>query len=466
MRRLVAAVCQAMLVALSMSCASEEVESPLAIRSDPPPRTPARAEPSEREVVADTIDVAGVVATDLDARISGRTLVVLDARGVRQQAVTGDDGGFVFTDVVPPYDLTVAPSPYGAVTVLLGLRRRDPYVELFERDGPTTSPARQTIRVGVRAPACDAASCRVTAVTTSPSGFGSATASCQDGDPIVVLDVDHGWRGLSVRPDERIDVHLLVGDDERSSFAYARIAGVPAAPGDTLDVGVTDPAPVPVSEPVPIGVHGGAGALVDWRWTMSVSLDLSSETTGAERGFVFAMVPEASATVRLPLIPGARMRAGVEATHPRGEAEGGFFRSIEAWSGTRPLSVNPVSIDVVAGPDLVRPTVGGILSRRGLGFEWRSFGIAALSTLTVIDITRGGARFRVLTTGEEVSLARLAELGLPKLELGDHMLDLSTSPLVGIDDATSPDVDVRRRRHDSTRPGMTTRLRVPFQVTK
>jgi hypothetical protein len=459
-----APVYQAMLVALSIGCTSEEGKVPLGARNDAPPRSAVPGPAPTKELVATTIDVVGLVATDLEDPVSGRAIVLVDARGERHEAVTDGGGGFAFSNVAPPYDVAVAPTTSGAITAYFGLWRRDPYLELFERSGPTPVPQRQTLRVGVRASSCFASSCWLTALTTSPSGGGSAMTTFKNGDGVVVVDVEHGWRGAGVLPSERIELHVLVGDEDSSSFAYAWLGPVTAAPGDTVDVGIAAVASVPASDPISVGVHGGVGALVDWRWTTSVSLDLSGGPATPKGSFPFAIVPAASTTVRIPLIPGAKMRAGVSASHPRGDAQRGFYRSTEVWSGAL-SSPDDALLDVVVGPELTRPAVGGGLSRRGLGFEWTPSGTSALSTLTVVDTTRGVARFRALTSNQEVPLARLAMLGVPKLDLGDHMLDLSTSPLFGIDDATNPDVAVRHRRQDTAQPGVTTYLRVPFQVT-
>ncbi|MBX3225278.1 MAG: hypothetical protein KF795_32535 [Labilithrix sp.] len=465
MRIVVASVFLSLLVVASAGCAGEEPSGPYGspIGSPPGARAPASVPMPER--AAERIDVAGVVATDLDEPIGGRLVRIVDAEGARRTGTTTGRGTFVFPDVAAPYDLIVAGGPSGVATAYLGLRRRDPHLELFEREGPTPSPARQTVRVGVRAPACGGASCRVTAVTTSPSGAGSATTACPEDGGAVVLDVDHGWRGVAILPDERVDVHVLVGDEARASFAYARVASVAAAPGHTVDVGMAELAPVPATDAIWIGAAGGEGELVDWTWTTSVSLDLSGDPDGRDPGFVFAVAPSASTTIRLPLIPRARMSASLSARHPRSDEAGGFHRSTEVWSDVRPVSVDAVALDVGPGPELVSPRDGGALSRRGAGFEWSAPETATLATLTVVDRARGGARFRVLTPEHEVALSQLAALGLPRLELGAYMLDLSTTPRAGIGDAVSPDADVRRRNRDHARAGGATRLRVEFRVT-
>ncbi len=409
--------------------------------------------------------MTGSVATDLDEPIAGRAVVLVDARGARHEIATDGDGGFTVSGVVPPYDLAVAPASSGPMTVHLGIQRRDPYVELFERDGPTPTAASQRIRVGVRWPACDLRSCSVVAMTSSPSGGGSSTTACAPGEQVTAIDVDHRWRGHTVRPGEQIDVHVLVSDVDRSFFAHAHVDGVAAAPGDTVDVGVLQPASVAASEAIPIVAEGGAAALPDWRWSTTVFLDVSGEGRAPDPASLLMVAADAGATVRAPLIAGAKLFASITAVHPRSDAQGGFHRSSEAWSGARTPSVAPITLDVAAGPEMVRPGSTGSLSRRGLGFEWTSSSGLALSTLTVADTARGRVRFRVLTTGSEVPLARLSELGLPKLDVGDHVLDLSTSAGVGADDAVSPDAAVRRRRFDRTRPGAASHLRVPFQVT-
>jgi len=452
------------LASLFIACAGDEPREPALARSDVPPGAAvSTAGPEENEDVVRPIDVTGIVTTDRDEPLVGRSVVLVDARGARHERFADADGTFSAKGILPPYDVVVGSSSSGPAIVHLGLRRSNPWLELFERSAPTPSLPSQTIRVGVRGAACDVPSCTVMVMTASASGFGSTTSACEHGN-MAVVDVEHRWHALAVSSGEQIDLHVLVADGARSSFAYARIEGAPAAPGDLVDAGVVEPAPVPATDPIWVGVVDGA-ALTDWRWSTSVFLDFSGDPDGASTGFLFATAHEASMTVRAPLIPRSRMFASVVARHPRADEQGGFHRSGEVWSGARSLSVDPVQLEIAAGPEVVRPGASGALSRRGLGFAWRPSAAAALSTMTVADTTRGNVRFRVLTTGNEVPLAQLARLGLPKLELGDHMLDLSSAPGVGADDAVSPDAAVRRKRSDRTRAGRATYLRVPFQVT-
>ncbi|HVM69010.1 MAG TPA: carboxypeptidase-like regulatory domain-containing protein [Gaiellaceae bacterium] len=468
MRSSVASVCLRIL--LAVACASctrgEDVDAPLIVGDEPPPpRAAVTAGPEAGSAVA-PVDVSGVVTDDRSEPLPSRAIVAVDAHGARQYAVTDGAGRFDFPGVAPPYDLAALPVGGGAATVFLGLRRSGLHVELLDRDRPAPPLARQTVRVGVRAPRCGRVVCSVTAATRSASGAGSVTTDCREGGD-VSIDVEHVWRhGTPIGASEPIDVHVLVSDEAPSTYSYGRIHGVAGGGDAVVDAGYAELAPVAATEPAVLGAHGGAGALTDWRWTTAISLDLPGAAAAGAAPFVVAEEAAASTTFSVPLAPEVMVFASVSASHPRGERQGGFFRSTEAWSGGRGPSEVPFGVDVAPGPEIVRPAVGGIFSRRGRGFAWVSLGIAGLATLTVAERARGGARLRVLTSGEGVPLDRLAVLGLPKLDLGDHVLDLVTSPGAGVDDAVSPDPVVRGRREDRSRPGTKTYLRVPFRVTR
>jgi hypothetical protein len=427
-------------------------------------------------LVAERIQVGGIIVSDLEGGARERSVALVDARGQRQNAVTDDAGAFAFSEVAPPYDLAVASASSGPMTVYLGLERDDPYVDLFERDGPSPAAESQTLRVSLHTHACGASPGWATVVTSSASGTGAATTSCSDGDGVLTVEVEHAWHGIAVDPSELIDVNVLVGNGACSSFAHARLDGIRSAPGETVDVGCVDPVVVPAMGPIMIGARGGPGDLPDWRWTTSLSLDLVGNPARPATALVLAAAPLAFTTAHLPLIPGAAIHVNVSASHPRGGHQGGFHRSTEAWSGARGVSAESIMLDVVPGPEIVRPAVGATLSRRGLGFEWHATGPTgegrrrdpsgpSLATLAVSDRVRGTLRFRVITTTEEVSLSRLSMLGVPRLELGDHELDLSTMNGVAMDDVVSSDVATRRKHLDKTRPGAAAYLRVPFQVT-
>jgi hypothetical protein len=483
-------------VLFSLGCADDEAK-PVNQDDAPPPRAVAVMPTSpEDESLPERISVTGVVTTDLGTRLGGRAVVLLDAYQERHDVVTDDRGRFSLGKIAPPYDLAVAAGPGGSTTVIMGLHRVDPYVELFERDGPTPMLQGQNVRVGVHAPPCvsppplgrranSETSCSVTVVTASASGQGTSTASCGSGaggptvsggrvDGPVVLEVRHAFASASL-PGEAIAVHVLTScrstaptttELELVSYGYSRIDGIVAASGETADIGFTEALPIPAMDPITIGARDGDSELAAWTWTTEISLDLPGDVPPA--GFLFALAPSATTTARLPRLEGSNVRVRFVANHPRGYEPGGFHRSTHAWSGAQPaisvMKPAPIAVDVEPGPEVVHPVVGGGISR-GESIAWTS-SVPALATLAIADTAHRASRFRVLTCGEEVALTHLQELGVPRLRLGAHDLDLSTHPGASTDDATSPDAAVRKRRFDVARPGAATYVRIPFEVTR
>ncbi len=429
------------------------------------PRRSVVATEPVREPHASPLDVGGTVATDLGHPVVGRRVVLVDARGAQYLTTTNEVGRFAVPGVTPPYDLAVAPGPDGAVNAFLAASRSDPHVELFERDGPTQTPARQQFRVGVAASLCPATSwCWVTVATASPSGSGEVTGYFRAEDGLAVVDVEQGWHRTSLVPQELVDVHVLVGNDEQSWFAYARLPSQRAAPGDHVDLGIASVQPVEVSEPLSLDVAPDAGALAGWSWASSVSLDLPGDPGGPVASCLFALRDTASSTLRVPRIPGATMRASMLAQHPRVASPSGFSRSTEAWSGAVAIPTS-LTFGIAPGPELLRPQPDGALARRGTGFAWSSATGPALFSLLVVDLARGVPRFRVHTNEPEVAFARLRALGISRLEPGQHLLELASVPSAAVQDVLSEDVDVRHRHRDPTRPGAVMRIRVPFTVT-
>ena len=121
---------------LALGCADNTSPRPSIGQPDAQPPGTVTASASDDPPASTRIHVSGSVATDLDDPMGGRAVVLVDARGERRESLTDEGGAFLFSDVTPPYDLMVAGASRGP-TVLLGLRRRDPYIELFERDGST-----------------------------------------------------------------------------------------------------------------------------------------------------------------------------------------------------------------------------------------------------------------------------------------------------------------------------------------
>jgi hypothetical protein len=478
-------------------------------RGDPVQGTePTEGEPAAEDVASteapERRSIRGRLRTDTGELLGDRQVVVVDGEGERFDITTDEAGTFALDDIVTPYDLAVAPPSRGGgtITVFLGLRREDPLIDLFERDGPSARELHQRLRLGVRVPICPGRAspnedppdanepppCTLTIVTVSPSGSGSVTLPYSRGTfPLamgdtppdgcstesVVAEVEHSWRGGPPEVVEAIDVHVLgacrpvAGGIATPRYAYSRAEQVSAAPGDDADLGMVDLLPVPVRAPLAVGARDAESALSTWTFTTEVALDFG----GGSAGVLLATTQAASAEVITPAIPETALRVRVVADHPRGAEGGGFHRSAQAWSGVVPvggaLEADPVGIavDIDPGPEIVRPAVDGILARRGLGFAWRAAG-PVLATLAVVDTARGVRRFRVYTTETAVPLERLAELGLAGLDAGPHVLDLTTTPATTVDDVTSPDAEVKDRRFDRRRAGSAAYLRVPFEVVE
>ena len=461
------ASCIVVALGAASSCADEEARVG-ASDLPRPARTPAPAGPAaESDAQAPeppTIDVGGRVVDDLDGAIVGRPITVVDGRGKRQEILTDEDGGFYAMGVVPPYDVLVEEAPSGVVItplVFLGLRRRDPRLEVFERQGATPRPLAQPLRIGVKLPPCRATegACWVAVVSASPSGGGGTAGSYVDGTDHAVYDLDHSWREATTRPAETIDVHVLVGDAEYTQYAYARVTRVPVHPGVPSDLGVAVPSPVDSTEPVAVSGHTG-GMPEGWQWTLASQLELPG---GAAIALRYDW--SAASSMRLPSLPGATWRVAAWAQHPPTPDRPYFHRSSQAWSGSLPLTAANVVLDVPAAPEPIRPEMEGTLSRRGAGLAWDGDG-PALASLVVVDLARGKQRFRAFTSEPELALRRLEALGLPRLEPGEHVLDLTTTPGKIVDEVAEPDEHTRRSRADVHVPGQATYQRFRFLVTQ
>lgn len=458
--------CIAMALGVSASCADDAAR----IGTSSGANAPRRIGPSTPEIPADaapsevpTLEVSGRVVDDVDGPIVGRSVVLVDRRGRRQEVMTDEGGAFHALDVALPYDVLVEEAPAGALVtplVFLGLFRPDPRLEVFERQRPTERPTSQPLRVGVKLPPCRAASgaCWVSVVSSSASGGGGTAGSYVEGTEHATLDLEHAWREPNTRPGEWIDVHVLAGDAQYTEYAYARVSRVAVRPGEPTDLGVMVPAPVPSTEPVTVAGHA-VGLPEGWQWTLASQLDLPDGASIALRYDWAAL-----SSMRLPRLPGATWHVGAWAQHPPTPERPYFHRSSQAWTGTLPLSVSNVSLDVPLAPSTTRPATEGQLSRGGKGLAWdgREPGLASL---VVVDLARGRQRFRVFTEESEIALQRFEALGLGRLEQGEHVLDLTTTPGTTLDQLTQPNEALRRRRFDTKVPGATTFQRFRFMVT-
>jgi hypothetical protein len=475
-----------MTLALGLGCADEPVEDVSRAEPDPSPPVPkhddSKVAPAHDDMDGDRIAVFGMLATTEGARVADRAVILVDATGERRELRTDGRGKFVADEIAVPYDLAVAPGVDGVPTVILGLARRDPYVEVSEHEilEPVDPPS-QTLRVGVPAPVCPAPvedGCFVAVVTGSRSGRGGGRGACSGkSGGAVVVDARHVWRGHDVAAGERIDVHVLTACTSTSTsdagegvllptYGYATLSEIAPAPGETTDLGMVRPHAVPTMPPMNVGARD-PGELASWSWSIEVSLDVPSGSPRGEMVLMTASSP--AAPLVLPRLPASSFFVHVRAGESRPDMVPGFDRSVEAWSGARavvPLADPPpvVAVEVAAGPELARPAVGATVAPRDVGFEWTS-AVPALASLLVVDLERG-PRFRVLTDEEEVPYERLEALGFDALHEGGHLVDLTTSPRRRLDEATSPDPSVRNRYVSGTRGSAETRLRAPFEVLR
>jgi hypothetical protein len=407
-----------------------------------------------------TIDVGGRVVDDSEAPIVGRPITLVDRRNERSEVLTDEDGGFWVMGVVPPYDLVVAAAPTGAVRVplvYLGLTRPAPRLEVSERQGLAAQPATAPIRVAVNLPACPAtaAGCWVAITTASASGGGARRASYGAGALTAVYAIDHVG---ATSPGELVDVHVLAGDAESASYAYARAQATIAPPGEATDAGTLTPLAVEVT--APIAVAGDGASLPEGaRRTLVSQLELPG---GALLPLRTDLGPVS--TPRLPCLPGATWRVTASAEAMSDPEHPSLVRSSQAWSGTLPLTATSVSLVLPAAPAPVRPVVDGALSRRGLGLAWDGAS-PALASVALLDVGRAALLFRAYTSQPAMALARLEALGLAKLEPGDHELEVTTTPGANVDELAEPDAAARRERFDVHVAGASAYQRFRFKIT-
>lgn len=409
--------------------------------------------------------ITGRVETDDGLAIIGRPIAVVDARGQRREVLSDEGGGFNVPDVVRPFDLAVAGTPSSTVptpTIFLGITREDPFIELFERDGPKTRPAAQTLRFAVKPPPCASASCTIAIVSGSAEGGGGTSVAYRD-EANVPFEIEHAWTGDFVSAKESIALHVLTFDEERTTFAYAKREGVSAASGDLTELGILEPAPIPVSGPLVVSVlaRGSASA---WSPSIATWLDLPGNAS-----LSFSYGSQREETLRLPLIHGATLRTNAWMQHPAVADRPQFHSAVQAWSGIVPIPADGGAFSLLLpfAPLPIRPQMDGHLSATGLGFAWLnpSGAPAPLTELTVTRVDTGTLRYRVWTTGDEVSFAKLSMLGMKPLRPGDHLVGITSSPADALDDAVHPDPSVRHARYDVRRRGATTYQRFRFQVT-
>lgn len=434
----------------------------------PPPATevpaPSRAGAEEEGSPPPPLvyeEVNGTLATDLDEPIPGRAIVIVDARGKRLDTVSFEGGLFHAEDVATPYDIAIAPAPSGDVvvpTVIFGLSRNDPHIELFERDGPVGRPPGVRLVLAVAPPPCATKTCVVSATSGSDHGGSVATATYAGACAAVPITLEHEWSAPFVPAGEEIDVHVVTSDADRTSFSHASVVGVEATAGEALDLGVVVPTIVANVGPVtidaapsvlPLSFERTLGAWIDFPGGASVPLFVG-------RG--------SSLVTLLPAIPGATVRAATWGLEPTPKSSPSTYVAAHAWSGSKSIASGTIDLEPVVPPTPVRPERDGAMSRRGAGMAWTS-PTKGLATVTLIDAARNVMRLRAVTEGDEIPIAQLLTLGLARLEPGPHVIDIATHAGEGVDHAASPDPLVRRRRFDPRVAGRATYQRYPFMVT-
>jgi len=467
-RRLSFLLVLSLLLSMVAACEDARADDPFATNAPATPSPPS-ARPSEADsgAAGEGLRVGGLVFTDEGAPIEGRPIALVDARGKRVELLSDEGGGFWFLDVKPPYDLAVAAAPSGVMlvpTVFLGLTTAEPHIELYEREGTSSRPSSQTIRVGVRVPSCDAPPCSLSVVTASASGAGSSAASYGMDDPdVVVFEIEHAWSAPIIAPSETIDVHVLTADSKRTAFSYVHRGGLAASPGDVVDLGTIDPAPIAASDPLEVRAVGHE-IPAGWTTVLSTWIDMPG---GGAMPFTYGTTDDA--TMHLPVIRGGMFRAN--AWMQRGDSADDApyaYEGAQAWSGVLAVAGGTLSLDLTGGPAPARPLPGGTMSRRSAGVGWVAAvpGSRPLTEVTMTNVAHGSLRWRVFTNDDEVPNAHLERLGLRPLEPGQHVLGLTTTPKRTVDELVSADPWARHARIDVARAGSESYRRFAFTVTQ
>lgn len=449
-----AAACLLLLgnVTATPACADDEDSPPStssAIGGGGGPTRDAADASDEARASNPTIDVQVLLRNDDGAPIVGRSVVAVDSRDRHLEVMSDETGSLFFMGMSPPYDLAIAPAPSGSVitpVAYFGLTRKDPLVVLSERVEPAEPTPFRPLRVDVAVPPCPAMteSCWVVVTSTSPSGTGHGSAWYGAESTNVVVELLHA---ASIEP---TDVHVLAGEEEGGAFWYAR-GPVP----DDGNVGPLQLDVVDASEPVVFATRPpDTDAFWNWRLEAWLAMPDGSRLLLRRRWWP-------SFASRVPVLPGALLEVLATAqTSDDDHGPIGARRVAEVRSGLLALSTPNVILE--APHPAVSPRAGTNVSRRGPGVSWT--GSEGVSTVVLVDVARGLQRVRLVTAEREISFARLAALGIPRPDPGQHTIDIETEVAASVDGVTSSD-ETRATVPRGREPSASTYARFGFVVT-
>lgn len=454
------------LVSLSIFCACGEEARPIPppTKEAAPPSSPALAPPPSSDpppaapATPDLVDVLGNVVDDAGDVVVGREVVVVDRAGRRERVLTDEGGTFGVRSVAVPYDVKVGPAPSGTrllPAVWLGVSRPDPRLLVVEHEGAVARAPAQHLKVVLNVKTCPVEACWVSVTSTSRSGAGAAGRTVALRETLAVVEIDHVWTKPDVSSQEPIEIAALVGDEGYSHLAFARATTL-ARPGEEAVLGLA-PQTVEVTEPVSIAAstEGAPTEHAAWAFTLATRLVLPG---GTAIGLHYVEGP--ALVTRLPRIDGARFEVDAWANARSTAAP----RSSFARSGPLALGTPSVTLALPRELELVRPGEHGRVSRRGRGFAWLSPGPLPRVTAVTLESASGRALVRIVTDGDEVPFGRLRRLGVPAFDLGDHVLDLSTTTDRTIDDDVAAEAATSASGVQA--PAGTTHQRARFQIVR
>ncbi len=395
----------------------------------------AGAVPAPRE----SINIDGTVIDYVGQPVAGARLLVVDARGTKTEALAGASGAFHVTNVSPPYDLKLSSvgGREGLDRAFLGLMRGNPRV--VDYGATVTPPARfkASVSLSVSFPGCPQ-NCSLQVWTGSANGgYGRSPLSFVSAATSAAVTVEHEWSTPPGAPtgSGNVGLDVLVANQAYTSFWYAHLDTGTLQPNGTLNMGSVTPQPVGTFGPTTIITHD-ATIPSEWRKDLQVFLFLP----GVGAPMYLQRVNASTLVTFLPNIPGATFSVGAWRSLPdvRDPVTGAplLSRRSNASTDAMPLSAATVPLTIEKGPEPLRPTPSGTLSRGSSGIAWQP-APGRLATISLVDRVENVNIGMITTSGSELRLDRLAGLGMTLRE-GRHYLSLQTSRAPSLDDTLDP----------------------------